>query len=149
MRLSRLATDIIYEETQNFEFGKGIQHGTGTDASIFATGVTVAESLKAQIQLKQKGIDIRVIDLHTIKPIDKELIIKCAKETKKLISVEDHNIIGGLGTAISEVLTEYEPCKLIRLGIKDQFGKSGKAELLMQEFGITYDAIMEAVQLES
>ena len=148
MRLSRLATDIIYEETQNFEFGKGIQHGTGTDASIFATGVTVAESLKAQIQLKQKGIDIRVIDLHTIKPIDKEIIIKCAKETKKLISVEDHNIIGGLGTAISEVLAEYEPCKLIRLGIKDQFGKSGKAELLMQEFGITYDAIMEAVQLE-
>ena len=99
--------------------------------------MTVAEALKAQEELKKQGIDIRVIDMHTIKPIDKEMIIKCAKETKKLVSIEDHNIIGGLGSAISEVLTEEYPAKLTRLGINDTFGKSGKAEELMKYFGIT------------
>ena len=87
--------------------------------------------------MAQKNINVRVVDIHTIKPIDKEMIIKCAKETKKLISIEDHNVIGGLGSAISEVLTEEYPAKLIRLGIKDTFGKSGKAEELMKYFGIT------------
>ena len=83
------------------------------------------------------------MDIHTIKPIDKEMIIKCAKETKKLISIEDHNIIGGLGSAISEVLTDEYPATLIRLGIKDTFGKSGKAEELMKYFGITAEKIVE------
>ena len=93
--------------------------------------------MKAQEILKEKGIEIRVVDIHTIKPIDKEMIIKCAKETKRLISIEDHSIIGGIGSAISEVLTEEYPAKLERMGIKDTFGKSGKAEQLMQYFGIT------------
>lgn len=96
LRLCRFATPLIYEETQKFEFGKGVQIGEGTDATVFATGVTVSEAIKAKEELAKKGIDIRVVDIHTIKPIDEELIIKCAKETKKLISVEDHNIIGGL-----------------------------------------------------
>ncbi len=96
LRLCRYATPLIYDETQKFEFGKGIQIGEGTDATIFATGVTVSEAIKAKEELEKKGINIRVIDIHTIKPIDEELIIKCAKETKKLISIEDHNIIGGL-----------------------------------------------------
>ena len=86
---------------------------------------------------------MRVVDMHTIKPIDKEMIIKCAKETKKLISIEDHSIIGGLGSAIAEVLTEEYPVKLIRLGIKDTFGKSGKAEELMEYFGITAKDIIK------
>lgn len=141
LRLSRLATPTIYDENQKFEIGKAIQIGDGTDATIFATGVTVSEAIKAQEFLKQKGINIRVVDIHTIKPIDKDIIIKSAKETKKLISIEDHNIIGGLGTAISEVLTDEYPTKLIRLGIKDTFGKSGKAEELMKYFGITAENI--------
>lgn len=143
LRLSRLATPIIYDESQYFEIGKAIQMGEGTDATVFATGVTVAEALKAQEMLKEKGIDIRVVDIHTIKPIDKEMIIKCAKETKKLISIEDHNIIGGFGSAISEVLTDEFPTKLMRLGIKDTFGKSGKAEDLMRFFGITAEDIVK------
>ena len=143
LRLARLSTPIIYNENQKFEIGKAVQIGEGTDGSVFATGVTVAEAIKAQENLKQKGINIRVVDIHTIKPIDKETIIKCAKETQKLISIEDHNIIGGIGSAISEVLTDEYPAKLIRLGIKDTFGKSGKAEELMKYFKITSDDIEE------
>lgn len=143
IRLSRLATPIIYDENQKFEFGKMVQLGNGTDATIFATGVTVSEALKAQEELQEKGINIRVIDVHTIKPIDEETIIKCAKETKRLISVEDHNIIGGLGSAIAEVLTEKYPAKLERMGIKDTFGMSGKAEELMKFYGIDKEAIMK------
>ena len=96
LRLCRLATPLIYDETQKFEFGKGIQIGEGTEATVFATGVVVAEAIKAKEELEKQGINIRVVDIHTIKPLDKELVIKCAKETKKLISIEDHNIIGGL-----------------------------------------------------
>lgn len=143
LRLSRLATPIIYDENQKFEIGKAIQIGNGTDGTIFATGVTVSEALKAQEQLKQKGIEVRVVDVHTIKPIDKEMVIKCAKETEKLVSIEDHNVIGGLGTAISEVLTDEYPVKLIRLGIKDTFGKSGKAGELMKYFKITAEDIVQ------
>ena len=142
LRLGRLATPIIYDETQKFEVGKMVQIGEGTEATVFATGVTVSEALKAQEELAKQGINIRVVDVHTIKPIDKEMIIKCAKETKKLISIEDHSIIGGLGSAIAEVLIEEYPTKLTRLGIKDTFGKSGKAEDLMKYFGITSQDII-------
>lgn len=145
LRLARLATPIIYNKNQKFEIGKAIQIGEGTDATIFATGVTVAEAIKAQEELLKKGINVRVVDIHTIKPIDKETIIKCAKETKKLISVEDHNIIGGLGSTISEVLSENYPSKLTRLGINDTFGKSGKAEDLMKNFGITSENIITSI----
>ncbi len=145
LRLSRLATPIIYDENQKFEIGKAVQIGEGTDATIFATGVTVSEAIKAQEILENKGIKVRVVDIHTVKPIDKDMIIKCAKETKKLISVEDHNVIGGLGSAISEVLTEEYPVKLVRMGINDTFGKSGKAIELMQYFGITAENIVEKV----
>lgn len=143
VRLARLATPILYDEKQKFEIGKAIQMGEGTDGTVFATGVTVAEAIKAQEELKQQGIDIRVVDIHTIKPIDKEMIVKCAKETNKLVSIEDHSIIGGLGSAISEVLIEEYPMKLERMGIKDTFGKSGKAEELMEYFGLTAKTIVE------
>ena len=143
LRLSRLATPVIYDENQKFEIGKAVQIGEGTDATIFATGVTVSEALKAQEELKIKGIDVRVVDIHTIKPIDRDIIVKCAKETKRLISIEDHNIIGGLGSAISEVLTDEYPIKLTRLGINDTFGKSGKATELMKYFGITDEDLVK------
>ena len=143
LRLSRLATPVIYEGNQKFEIGKAVQIGEGIDGAIFATGVTVSEALKAQEELKNRNINVRVVDVHTIKPIDREIIIKCAKETKKLISIEDHNIIGGLGSAIAEVLVEEWPTELTRLGVKDTFGKSGKAEELMKYFKITYNDIVE------
>ena len=143
LRLCRLATDQVYEKNENFEIGKAVQIGNGEDGTIFCTGVTVSESIKAQKILSEKGINVRVIDIHTIKPIDKQIIVKSAIETKKLVSVEDHNIIGGLGSAISEVLTELNPAKLTRLGINDCFGKSGKAEELMNFFGIDSEKIVK------
>ena len=144
VRLSRLATPIIYDENQKFEFGKMIQIGNGIDATIFASGDVLAEALKAkEILAKTKGIDIRVVDVHTIKPIDEDMIVKSAKETKRLISIEDHNVIGGLGSAISEVLTSKYPAKLERIGINDEFGKSGKAEELVKFYGLSAEKIVE------
>lgn len=143
LRLCRLATPVIYENQNNFQIGKAIQIGEGQDATIFATGVTVSEALRAQEQLQMQGINVRVVDMHTIKPIDKEMIIKCASETKRLISVEDHSIIGGLGSAIAEVLTENFPCKLERMGVQDCFGKSGKAQELLHYYKIDSEAIIE------
>lgn len=145
LRLSRLSTPQIYDKEQKFEIGKAVQIGDGTDATVIATGVTVIEALKAQEELKKQNINIRVVDMHTIKPIDKEIIIKSAKETKKIITIEDHSIIGGLGTAVMEVLSESYPQKVIRLGINDTFGKSGKAEKLMEEFGITAKDIISNI----
>ena len=146
VRLARLATPVIYKKEQKFEIGKAIQIGEGTDGTVFATGVMVAEAIKAQEELKQQGIAIRVVDVHTIKPIDRKMILKCAKETKKLVSVEDHSIIGGLGSAISEVLTDEYPVKLERMGMQDIFGKSGKAEDLMEYFGLTRKGIVKKFQ---
>ena len=143
LRLSRMKTSQIYNENQKFEIGKAVQIGEGTDGTIFATGVTVEQAIKAQEELKKQNIEVRVVDIHTIKPIDKEMIVKCAKETEKLISIEDHSVIGGLGSAISKVLTEEYPVRLDRMGIKDTFGKSGKAEELMEYFEITAKDIVK------
>ena len=145
LRLSRYPTPIIYDENQKFEIGKAIQIGEGSDCSIIATGDVVYEAIKAKSELEKQGINARVIDIHTIKPIDKEMIIKCAKETDKIITIEDHNIIGGLGSAVCEVLAEENPKKVIRMGIKDCFGKSGKAEELMKYFEITSEDIVKQV----
>ena len=146
LRVSRLATPIIYEETQSFEIGKAIQIGEGTDASIIATGDVVYEAIKAKDELEKQGINVRVIDMHTIKPLDKEMVIKCAKETKKIVTIEDHSIIGGLGSAVCEVLSEECPTKVIRMGIKDKFGKSGKAEDLMKFYEIAAENIVKTVK---
>ena len=146
VRLARLATPGIYEENQTFEIGKAVPIGEGTDATVFATGVVVSEAIKAKELLEEEGIHIRVVDMHTIKPIDKEIIVKSAKETKKLISIEDHSVIGGLGSAISEVLTEEYPCKLVRMGIKDTFGKSGNAVELLKYFDLTSEKIIEKIK---
>ena len=146
LRLCRLGTPVIYDENEKFEIGKAVQIGEGTEATIFATGVTVPEAIKAKEELEKQGINIRVVDVHTIKPIDKDAIIKCAKETKKLISIEDHNVIGGLGTAIADVLTENYPTKLTKIGINDTFGKSGKAEELLQYYGLTAENIIKVIK---
>ena len=145
LRLCRMATPIIYDVTDEFEIGKGIQIGDGTDASIIATGVTVSEALKAREVLKENGVNVRVIDIHTIKPIDRDLIVKCAKETKRIITVEDHNIIGGLGSSVCEVLAEEYPTKVERMGVPDCFGRSGKAEELLKYFKIDSMAIVNKV----
>ena len=145
IRFGRAATPVLYDENTKFEIGKGVQIGEGTDATIFATGIMVAEALKAKEELIKKGIDVRVVDVHTIKPIDKELIVKCAMETKKLISIEEHSIIGGLGSAISEVLTDEYPSKLIRMGMQDCFGRSGKAEELLKYYGLKSEEIINKI----
>lgn len=146
IRFGRAATPSIYEENTKFELGKAIQFGDGKDATVFATGMMVAEALKAKEELEKEGINIRVVDVHTIKPIDEDIIVKSAKETGKLISIEEHSIIGGLGTAISEVLTDKYPAKLVRMGMKDCFGKSGNAQALLKYFGLTSKEIIAEVK---
>lgn len=146
LRLCRFATPVIYDENQKFEIGKGIQIGDGIDATVIGTGVTVSEAIKAKEILEKEGINIRVIDIHTIKPIDRELIVKCAKETKKIITVEDHSIIGGLGSAVCEVLCEEYPCKVIRMGVKDEFGRSAPAAELLEHFKLVAKDIVEEVK---
>ncbi len=143
VRLARTATPVIYDENEQFELGKAKQIGKGEDGTIFATGVCVAEALKAKEILEKKGVFVRVVDIYTIKPIDKETIIRCAKETNKIITIEDHSIYGGLGSAICEVLSEEYPKKVTRLGINDTFGKSGNAEELMKYFKIDAEAIVK------
>ena len=145
LRLCRMATPVIYDVANQFEIGKGIQIGEGKDASIIATGVTVHEAIEAQEILKNKGINVRVIDIHTIKPIDKDLIVKCAKETKRIITVEDHSVIGGLGSAVCEVLAEEYPTKVERMGIPDCFGRSGKAEELLECYKIDTNSIVNKI----
>ena len=145
LRLCRLATPVIYDTSSKFEIGKAVQMGEGTDAAILATGVTVSEAIKAKEILKEKGIDVRVIDFHTIKPIDRKMIIKCAKETNRIITVEDHSIIGGLGSSVCEVLSEEYPVKVERMGIVDTFGESGKADELMRKYKIDSTAIVEKI----
>ncbi len=129
-----------------FELGKMVVHGCGTDASIFATGVTVQEAIKAQNILSKEGINVRVVDVHTIKPIDKDTIVKCAKETKMIITVEDHSIVGGLGTSICEVLSEEFPTKVYRMGINDTFGGSGKWKELLSKYEISAEDIVKKVK---
>ena len=146
IRFGRASTPVIYDDESKFEIGKAIQFGEGTDATVFATGIMVAEALKAKEELEKEGINIRVVDIHTIKPIDKDMIIKCAKETKKLVSIEEHSIIGGLGSAIAEVLVENSPAKLTRMGIKDTFGRSGSASELLKYFGLTSKEIIEEIK---
>ena len=118
LRLCRFATPLIYDENQKFELGKGVQIGDGIDATVFATGVTVSEAIKAKEILEKDGINIRVVDIHTIKPIDEDLIIKCAKETKKLISVEDHQIEGGLRKFNFRSINGKVSCKAYKNGNK-------------------------------
>ena len=150
LRLSRKKTAGIYrdidkKELPTFNIGLSVQIGDGKDVCIFATGDTVEEAIIARSLLMNHNIDARVVDMYSIKPIDREEIIRCARDCKLLVSVEDHNIIGGLGSAICEVLCDEYPKKLIRLGIQDKFGKSGRAEDLMKLYGIDSGAIAHTI----
>ena len=145
VRLGRCDVPDIYGENETFEIGKSKTFSNGTKATIFATGYTLHIAIEAMQMLKEQGVDVRVVDLYSIKPIDKDTIIKCAKETEKLITVEDHSIIGGIGTAICEVLAEEYPKKVTRLGVNDKFGKSGSVKELMNMYGITKEHIIEEV----
>jgi len=146
MRFGRFAVPVIFDkETYKFELGKGVQISEGKDASIIATGIMVAEAIKAREILAADGIDTAVVNIHTIKPIDKDIIIKAAK-TGAIVTAEEHNIIGGLGSAVAEVLAENSPCLMGRIGIQDVFGRSGKGDELMKIFGITADDIAKKVK---
>lgn len=142
-RLTRPEVEQIYTGKEKFKIGKSYKHGEGTDGTIFATGITVNIALEAQKKLKEKNIDVRVIDMYSLKPIDKDMIIECAKETKKLVSIEDHNVIGGLGSLISNVLTEEYPKKLIKIGVEDKFGKSGNSNKVLDKYGINVENIVK------
>lgn len=138
IRLGRLGVPVIFdEETYKFEIGKGQLINDGDDITIVATGLMTTESMKAVEMLKAEGINARLINIHTIKPIDKDIIIKAAKETGHIVTVEEHSVIGGLGSAVAEVLAEEYPCKMTRMGVKDVFGQSGKPYELLDMYGLT------------
>ena len=143
VRLGRNKAIDVYSDVNDFKLGGSHTFGNGCDGTVFADGNTVAIALEAKKELEEKGIKIRVVDLYSIKPVDKETIIKCAKETEKLISIEDHSVIGGIGSIVSNVLTEYYPKQLIKLGVQDKFGKSGDIGNLYKMYGITKDEIVK------
>ncbi len=143
MRFGRLAVPRINAEDYKFELGKGVLLRDGKDVTIVATGLMVGEALIAAEKLKAEGIDARVINIHTIKPIDKDILVKAAKETGAIVTAEEHSIIGGLGSAVTEVLSEEYPVSVVRLGVNDTFGKSGPALELLKIFGLDADNIAE------
>lgn len=142
IRLGRNEVPDVYSLNDNFRLGGSNTFGNGVDGTIFATGATVSIALDAKLILKSFGIDVRVVDLYSIKPVDVETIVKCASETKILVSVEDHNVIGGIGSVVSNVLCEKYPKKLVKIGVQDKFGKSGKADKLYELYGITKENIV-------
>jgi transketolase len=144
IRLGRAAVEDIYDENYIFEIGRGVKLTDGSDVTIIATGIMVQKSLKAAKELKSKGISARVINIHTIKPIDREIIITAAKETGCIVTAEEHSIIGGLGSAVLEVLSDECPVPLKRVGVIDKFGESGKPEELLQKYGLTEENIADA-----
>ena len=147
MRFGRLAVPVINDNADyKFEVGKGVTLKDGSDITILATGLEVGESLKAAEKLEADGVSVRVINIHTIKPIDKDIIIKAAKETKKLFTAEEHSIIGGLGGAVAEVLAEECPAPLYRIGVRDTFGESGPAVELLKKYKLDADGIYEQIK---
>ncbi len=148
LRFGRLAVPVFNDaDTYTFELGKGICLKDGSDVSIIASGVTVDMSLKAAEMLADKGICARVINIHTIKPIDRDIILKAAAETGAIVTAEEHNIIGGLGSAVAEVVCEGNPVPVVRVGINDQYGHSGKVPPLLQMYGLTPENIAEKAEL--
>lgn len=147
MRFGRLAVPVFNDPaTYKFELGKGIELRSGNDVTIIATGLMVNEAVEAGKVLAEQGIDARVINIHTIKPIDRDIIIRAAKETGKIITVEEHSVIGGLGSAVAEVVTETVPVPVIKIGVQDKFGHSGPAVPLLKEFGLCTDNIVKVTK---
>ena len=152
MRFGRLAVPRVFDESYKFEIGKGAVLKDGTDVTIIATGLMVNEALMAAEKLADEGISARVVNMATIKPIDRDIIVDSAKKTGVIVTAEEHNIIGGLGSAVAEVVCETVPVPVIRVGVNDVFGKSGPAVQLLHEFGLDADNIAakskEAVKLK-
>ena len=147
LRLGRLSVDTVTEQPRyKFEIGKAVTLKEGTDAAIIATGCMVQEALKAAEQLEGEGVHVRVLDMHTIKPLDKEAVIAAARETGVIVTAEEHNILGGLGGAVAEVVAENCPVPVFRVGTKDTFGHSGNALELLERYGLTANAIAENVK---
>ena len=147
LRFGRLATEVIYDENYKFELGKASTVKDGSDVTIIACGMMVAEAIHAADILKNDGIAARVINMHTIKPIDKDAVIKAAKETGAIVTAEEHSIIGGLGSAVAEVTGENCPVPVIRVGVEDKFGKSGVPAELLKEYGLTSENIAKKAKL--
>ena len=146
VRLGRSAVPTLFDEDYNFEIGKGVVLKEGNDATIIACGMMVNEAILAADMLKEENINVRVINMSTIKPIDTELIIKAAKETKAIVTAEEHSIIGGLGSAVSEVVSENCPIIVKKVGINDCFGESGTPAELLEKYGLTAKHIVEKVK---
>ena len=147
LRLGRLAVESVNNnDDYTFEIGKGITLRDGSDITVIATGLLVGEAVKAADALKDQGISVRVIDMHTIKPLDREIILKAAKETGKIVTAEEHNVIGGLGDAVASVLSEECPTPLVKIGVNDEFGHSGPAVDLLKQFGLCASHIEEVVK---
>ena len=147
MRFGRLAVPVINDEANyKFEIGKGITLKEGKDVTIIATGLEVNESLEAAKLLEADGISAEVINIHTIKPLDKELVVASAKKTGKVATVEEHSVIGGLGEAVAEALSEEAPTKMLRIGMMDKFGQSGPAKALIEYYGLDGKSIYEKVK---
>ena len=148
LRFGRLAVPVFHDEaTYHFELGKGEQITEGSDIAIIATGLMVNEARLAAEQLAAEGIHARVINIHTIKPLDEEIVLKAAKECGKVITVEEHSVIGGLGDAVADVLMGKVNCKFHKIGVNDRFGQSGKAADVLREYGLTADQIAETVKV--
>ena len=142
MRFGRMAVPVVNGADYKFEMGKGVNLVDGKDVTIVANGVMVSMALEAAEVLKAEGISARVINIHTIKPIDKDIIIDAAKKTGAIVTAEEHNIIGGLGSAVAEVLCENAPVPMLRVGIEDKFGKSGKVPPLLEAYGLTVENLV-------
>lgn len=146
LRFGRCNTEDIFDDSYKFEIGKGTEIKKGDDAAIIATGMMVQKAIEAAKYLESEGIHVRVINISTIKPIDKEIIIKAAKETKGIVTAEEHSIIGGLGSMVSSIVCDKYPCKVKMIGIEDKFGESGTPDELMEKFKLTSDAISESIK---
>lgn len=146
LRFGRVAVDDIYDEDYDFQIGKGSELKKGSDVAIIATGIMVDKALKAAKELELEGISARVINISTIKPIDEEIIIKAARETKGIVTVEEHSIIGGLGDRVSSVVCDNYPTVVKKIGVKDTFGESGSPDDLMKKYGLTVENIKETVK---
>ena len=146
VRLGRAAVPVFYDENSEIVLGKGNMVRPGSSVTVIATGIMVNEAIIAAEELAKEGIDTRVIDIHTIKPIDEEIIIKAARETGAIVTAEEHSVIGGLGSAVSEVVVKNCPVKMAMVGQQDTFGESGKPDELREKYGMTSKNIIEAVK---
>lgn len=146
LRFGRLAVPVVMPADYKFEIGKSVQMTDGKDVTIIATGLLVQEALVAAEELKNSGIAARVINMATIKPIDRDAIVRAAKDTGLIVTAEEHNIIGGLGSAVAEVVCETVPVPVVRIGVNDEFGKSGKAVELLKKYGLSAEHIVEVVK---